>query len=69
MKTRLAEAGISTMVYYPIPLHQLSLYQDLNLRLPEAELAAKEVLSLPIWPHIETESVERVANTLREILR
>ena len=69
VKTRLADAGIGTMVYYPIPLHQLPLFQDLNLRLPEAELAAKEVLSLPIWPHIETESVERVANTLREILR
>ena len=69
VKKRLAEAGIGTMVYYPIPLHQLPLFQDLNLRFPEAELAAKEVLSLPIWPHIETESVERVANTVREILR
>ena len=69
VKTKLAEAGIGTMIYYPKPLHQLKLYQDLNLRLPEAELAAKEVLSLPIWPHIKTESIERVANTLREILR
>ena len=37
VKTKLAEAGIGTMVYYPKPLHQLKPYQDLNLKLPEAE--------------------------------
>lgn len=56
VKEHLAEQGIATMVYYPVPVHQLPVYAQNAVTLPEAEKAAGEVLSLPIWPGI-TESV------------
>jgi dTDP-4-amino-4,6-dideoxygalactose transaminase len=47
----LAEDGITTMVYYPVPIHRLPVYADAApVELPCAEQAAREVLSLPMWP-------------------
>lgn len=56
VQAALAEAGIQTMIYYPVPVHQLKLYQESHARIscPIAEQAAKEVLSLPIWPELAT---------------
>ena len=51
--------GIETGVYYPLPLHLQELYLDLGLgkgRFPEAERAAAEVLSLPIYPEMGDDS-------------
>jgi dTDP-4-amino-4,6-dideoxygalactose transaminase len=68
IKARLAEAGIGTMIYYPVPVHQLPIYADLSYQLPIAEAAATEVLSLPIWPQIQRDVQERVATTLCQAL-
>jgi dTDP-4-amino-4,6-dideoxygalactose transaminase len=60
----LKERGIETSVYYPVPLHLQELYLDLGLgqgAFPEAERAAAEVLSLPIYPELADEQVEEVA--------
>lgn len=65
---RMAERGISTMIYYPIPVHRLSVYSDRGVSLPRTEEAAAEVLSLPIWPQIEPEAQRAVASTLRDAL-
>jgi len=65
----LKERGIGTMVYYPVPLHLQPIYAHLGVpegSLPEAERAAKEVLSLPIYPELTEEQVQTVANTIRE---
>jgi len=50
----LAEAGVQTMIYYPVPVHRLKLYQESHAATscPVAEQAATEVLSLPIWPEL-----------------
>jgi dTDP-4-amino-4,6-dideoxygalactose transaminase len=61
-------AGISTMVYYPVPIHKLPIYSDQNVHLPEAERAAGEVLSLPIWPQITPDIQERVIGALRNAM-
>jgi dTDP-4-amino-4,6-dideoxygalactose transaminase len=54
------------MVYYPVPLHTLPIYApDGTTSLPEAEAAAREVLSLPIWPNLETKMQERVIDAVR----
>jgi dTDP-4-amino-4,6-dideoxygalactose transaminase len=61
----LTECGIQSMVYYPVPVHRFSLYQESHsaASCPVAERAAKEVLSLPIWPELEVEEIqERMAN-------
>ncbi|HEV7824619.1 MAG TPA: DegT/DnrJ/EryC1/StrS family aminotransferase [Mycobacteriales bacterium] len=53
IRRHLHEDGIATMVYYPVPIHRLPVYRDLACGpLPQAELAAREVLSLPMWPGI-----------------
>ena len=68
IRASLADQGISSMVYYPIPIHKLKVYRDLGYELPESELAAKEVLSLPIWPQIEYEVQEVVSQNIQHIL-
>ena len=50
LRARLAEAGIGTMVYYPVPVHRLPVYAWPEGSLPQAEAAAEEVVALPIFP-------------------
>jgi dTDP-4-amino-4,6-dideoxygalactose transaminase len=57
----LAEAGIASAVNYPVPLHRLPPYAEAGLVLPEAERAAGEVLSLPLWSRMPMETVDEVA--------
>jgi len=68
VQRHLAEAGIDTMVYYPVPLHRLPAYAGMNVFCPLAEALAEEVLSLPIWPQLEPSVQELVAATLRQAL-
>ncbi len=55
------------MVYYPIPIHRLPVYEAeyRDLSLPVAEAAADQVLSIPIWPAIDGATQERVVAALR----
>lgn len=64
----LAEAGIGTMVYYPIPLHRLPVYGYPEGSFLKAETAAGEVVSLPMGPHLEGAVQDRVVKKLVEIL-
>jgi dTDP-4-amino-4,6-dideoxygalactose transaminase len=64
----LAEAGIQTLVHYPIPPHLQQAYSDLALpkgAYPIAERLADTVLSLPIGPHLSAEQAEEVAAAVR----
>ncbi|MEB3204464.1 MAG: DegT/DnrJ/EryC1/StrS family aminotransferase [Candidatus Sericytochromatia bacterium] len=63
--------GIETQVYYPYPLHLLPIHASLGLTvgsLPEAERACDEVLSLPMFPELLDEEVDRVVDALRRAL-
>lgn len=65
----LAEQGVQTVVYYPVPLHRLAAYrQPASVVLPQAEAAARSVLSLPLWPEITEAEQARVAAALRAAL-
>lgn len=65
VQSALRDAGIATMVYYPVPIHRLPFYSRPGARLPHADTAAAEVLSLPLWPEIELGVQEQVVSTLR----
>ena len=68
LRAYLAEQGIETAIYYPVPLHRQEMYADLGLgegSLPETEKAAREVLSLPIYPELTDEQVQAVAGAIR----
>jgi dTDP-4-amino-4,6-dideoxygalactose transaminase len=65
LKAALEEVGIDTMVYYPKAMHQLPVYAGAAVSLPEVEAATREVLSLPMWPLLELETQERIAEQLR----
>ncbi len=52
LRARLAEAGIGTMVYYPVPVHRLPVYDWPMGSLPQAEAAAEEVVALPMGAQI-----------------
>ena len=59
----LAEAGIGTGVYYPIPVHRQAYMVEAagNFSLPAAEQAAREVLSLPVHPGLSANDLETIA--------
>ena len=67
----LASRGIATSIFYPLPLHLQPAYASLggkNGQLPVAERAAHEVLSLPLYPEMTNEQIDRVADSLIEAL-
>jgi dTDP-4-amino-4,6-dideoxygalactose transaminase len=66
-KQALADAGIASGVYYPIPLHRQPVFEKEfgALSLPASEAAAREVLSLPIYPQLSDEQLRHIAGTLR----
>ena len=68
---QLAESGIQTVVHYPVPIHRQKAYADLGYSagtFPAAETAARQILSLPMFPEITRDQVELVAGTLRHAL-
>lgn len=64
----LSKHGIASGVHYPVPLHLHPAFRDCRLRrgdLPVAERACRELISLPLWPHMTDSAVLRVARTVR----
>jgi dTDP-4-amino-4,6-dideoxygalactose transaminase len=69
LRAALASCGISSEVYYPIPLHQQECFRDLGFAsgsLPETERAAAEVLCLPIFPDLTVDQQRRVVDGVQE---
>lgn len=69
LQKELSEAGIGTLIHYPVPPHMQEAYVDLKIKpssLPLANQLAQEVLSLPIGPHVKHQSVEYIINKLRK---
>jgi dTDP-4-amino-4,6-dideoxygalactose transaminase len=64
----LQEAGVSTGVHYPVPIHRTEAWRRLGREsgsYPVAEAAAGQILSLPIYPHITARQQEHVVASLR----
>lgn len=66
LKAHLEDRGIATVIHYPIPPHRQRCYRESHQQiLPVAEQFAREVLSLPIYPGLTDEDVDRIANAIR----
>jgi dTDP-4-amino-4,6-dideoxygalactose transaminase len=67
---RLAEAGIGTVIHYPVPPHLQPAYASLGIApgsLPIAEVVHAEALSLPIGPTMTMEQADEVIAALRRL--
>lgn len=66
----LAERGIASRVYYPLPVHRQPYYRRLGYdqSLPEAERASSEVLSLPVHPALTGDELASIVEAVNEIL-
>ncbi|MEO6941864.1 MAG: DegT/DnrJ/EryC1/StrS family aminotransferase [Terrimesophilobacter sp.] len=62
----LAARGVGSGVYYPTPIHRLPSF-GLELDLPATELAARQVLSLPIYPTLSDAELETIATAVNEV--
>ena len=68
LAAHLRDAGIDTLIHYPVPPHLQGAYRDLGLfegDLPIAEAIARETLSLPMGPHLAPADAERVVQAVR----
>lgn len=66
----LAEAGIGTMIHYPIPPHLQPAYSDLGYKrgdFPISEAIHNSVISLPMWPGITEDSIVSVCASLHKV--
>ena len=68
----LAERGIGTDIYYPVPLHLQECYSFLKYRrgdLPNSEKASEEVLALPVYPELTEDQQEVVVDGIKAFYR
>ncbi len=72
LRAHLERENISTIIHYPIPPHLQQAYAGAGLdgtQLAATELAAREVLSLPIGPHLSMDDAARVVDAVRRFFR
>jgi dTDP-4-amino-4,6-dideoxygalactose transaminase len=71
LQRQLQDAGVSTIIYYPIPIHRQPAYAELGYgpgSLPVTERLCAEVLSLPIFPELSEAQQRRVVEVLRTLV-
>jgi dTDP-4-amino-4,6-dideoxygalactose transaminase len=69
LKAFLFENGIETMVHYLVPPHLQKAYQKLgfgNKSYLLTEKLAQSVLSLPLWPGLQDEEIDFVADNIKK---
>jgi dTDP-4-amino-4,6-dideoxygalactose transaminase len=72
LREHLHAKGISTGIHYPIPVHLQPGFNNLGYTegdLPETERVCREVLSVPMYPELATETVMQIADSVRQFCR
>ena len=67
-RDRLAEAGVATMVYYPVPQDRLPVFASMAGSCPVSDQLAGEVLSLPLGPCFGRAEQEAVVQALDDAM-
>ncbi|MEO6713322.1 MAG: DegT/DnrJ/EryC1/StrS family aminotransferase [Mycobacteriales bacterium] len=62
----LGDRGVGCGVYYPTPVHRLPSF-GLTLDLPQTELAAAQVLSLPVHPALSSDDLARIVEAVNDV--
>ena len=71
LRAFLSDKGIQTLIHYPQPVHLQPAYSNLGYKpgsLPCSEAAAREVLSLPLYPEMSEDMVEMVCRGIKEFM-
>jgi dTDP-3-amino-3,4,6-trideoxy-alpha-D-glucose transaminase len=68
LRKYLADQGMETQIHYPIPIHRQPAYLELAARrskLHETENAAREILSLPLYPGLKEDMTAAIAEKIK----
>jgi dTDP-4-amino-4,6-dideoxygalactose transaminase len=71
MQAFLRIKDIGALVHYPVPIHLQPAYRERLVTgkgLPETEKAAREVLSLPMYPELRAEEIMTVVSTMKKFM-
>jgi dTDP-4-amino-4,6-dideoxygalactose transaminase len=72
LKQALADNGVGTEIYYPVPFHLQECFSDLGYHegdFPHAEHAGKHSLALPIYPELRDEQLLYVVDKIKEFIK
>lgn len=71
VRAELSSRGVDAAIHYPHPIHLMPAYRFLGYRqgsLPHTEALCESVLSLPLYPELPDEAVDRVCSELNDVL-
>jgi len=69
LQKHLSEAGVATGIHYPIPIHLQQAYKSMEWKkgdFPESEVAAEQILSLPMFAGLTADQQQRVADVISQ---
>jgi dTDP-4-amino-4,6-dideoxygalactose transaminase len=65
----LLEQGVHTGIHYPVPIHLQEAYRFMGLKTgsyPGAEMCAKKMVSLPMFPELTEAQIDHVVAVIKE---
>ena len=71
LQKHLMDKGVPAMIYYPVPMHLQSAYQDARYKKGDfsvAEMLMEEVISLPMHSELEDDQIELITSSVLEFL-
>ena len=64
LRSYFTQHNIATLIHYPLPVHLQPAFSHLAKDLPETEMLARTVLSLPMHPGLRDSQIEHITSTL-----